>query len=81
MKFRMAEKSLFAVLLRSPWWVSMLVAAVLALLAAALLPAAYRLVGALSAAPFVVIGVFAAVRPWRLPARRRSRRPLRPRAR
>lgn len=68
MKFRMAEKSLFAVLLRSPWWVSMIVAAVLALLAAALLPAAYRVVGALSATPFVVIGVIAAVRQRRLPS-------------
>ena len=68
MKFRMAEKSLFAVLLRSPWWVSMLIAAALALLAAALLPGAYRVVGALSATPFVVIGVIAAVRQWRLPS-------------
>ncbi|RYF63804.1 MAG: restriction endonuclease, partial [Comamonadaceae bacterium] len=25
MKFKMAEKSLFAMLLRSPWWVSFLV--------------------------------------------------------
>jgi restriction system protein len=62
LKFKMAEKSLFAVLLRSPWWVSMLLAAVLALLAAALLPAEYRVVGALSGAPFVVIGTLAA---WR----------------
>lgn len=64
----MAEKSLFALLLRSPWWVSMLIAAVLALLAAALLPAAYRVVGALSAMPFVVIGAIAAARQWRLPS-------------
>ena len=58
----MAEKSLFATLLRSPWWVSMAVAAVLALVAAALLPAEFRVVGALSATPFVVIGAIAA---WR----------------
>ena len=64
----MAEKSLFAVLLRSPWWVSMTVAAVLALVAAALLPTDYRVVGALSAIPFVVIGAMAAWRQRRRPS-------------
>ena len=68
MKFRMAENSLFAVLLRSPWWASMAIAGVLALLAAALLPASYRLVGVVSALPFVVIGALAARRQWRLPS-------------
>jgi restriction system protein len=58
----MAEKSLFATLLRSPWWVSMAVAAALAMVVAALLPAEYRIVGVLSVTPFVVIGVIAA---WR----------------
>ena len=58
----MAEKSLFATLLRSPWWVSMVVAAVLALVAAALLPKEFRIAGVLSTTPFVVIGVIAA---WR----------------
>ena len=66
--FRMAEKSLFAVLLRSPWWVSLLIAALLALVAAAFLPEAYRVAGALSTMPFVVIGVIAAARQWRLPS-------------
>ena len=64
----MAENSLFAVLLRSPWWISVAIAAVLALLAGALLPAQYRLVGVVSALPFVVIGAMAARRPWRLPS-------------
>jgi restriction system protein len=62
LKLKMAEKSLFATLLRSPWWVSMAVAAVLALVVAALLPAEYRIVGVLSVTPFVVIGALAA---WR----------------
>jgi len=68
MKFKMAENSLFAVLLRSPWWVSVAIAAGLALLAVALLPAEYRVVGAVSALPFVVIGAMAARRQWRLPS-------------
>ena len=67
MKLQMARNSLFAVLLRSPWWVSLLVAAVRVLLAAALLPAAYRTVGALSALPFVVIAALAARRQWGQP--------------
>jgi restriction system protein len=64
----MAKNSLFAVLLRSPWWMSIAIASALALLAGALLPPAYRLVGALSALPFVVIGALAARRQWRLPS-------------
>lgn len=68
MKLQMAKNSLFAILLRSPWWVSLAIAAVLALLAGALLPAGYRLAGALSGLPFVVIGALAARRQWRLPS-------------
>ncbi len=64
----MAKNSLFAILLRSPWWVSLLVATVLAALAMALLPEAYRVVGAVSAFPFVVISAMAARRQWQLPS-------------
>lgn len=68
MKLQMAKNSLFAILLRSPWWVSLAIAAALALLSGALLPADYRIVGALSGLPFVVIGVLAARRQWHLPS-------------
>lgn len=64
----MAENSLFAILLRSPWWASAAIALVLALLSGALLPEGYRVVGALSATPFLVIAVLAARRQWRLPS-------------
>lgn len=64
----MAKNSLFATLLRSPWWVSIAIAAVLALLALALLPTDYRVAGALSTFPFVVIAAIAAYRQWRLPS-------------
>lgn len=63
----MAENSLFAILLRSSPWVSFGVTAALALAAAALLPEGYKIIGALSASPFAVIGVLAAVRRWREP--------------
>lgn len=67
MKFNLPRNSLFAVLLRSPWWVSVTIGGVLGLVAAALLPAAYRVVGSLSGFPFLVIGALAAQRQWRLP--------------
>ena len=38
MKFKMAPNSGFAILLRSPWWVSFAIAAVIVLLCGALLP-------------------------------------------
>ncbi len=64
----MAKNSLFATLLRSPWWVSLAVAAALALALGALLPENYRVVGMLSALPFVVISSIAARRQWREPS-------------
>ena len=68
MKFQMAENSLFAILLRSPWWASFAIAAALAAVAAALLPAEYKVVGAMSSLPFVVIGTIAARRQWSQPS-------------
>ena len=68
MKLKMAENSLFAMLLRSPWWVSFAVGAAIAVLAYALLPKDYRVVGALSAAPFMVIGIMAAWRQRKVPS-------------
>lgn len=56
----MAKNSLFAILLRSPWWVSLGVALGIGLVAAALLPADYRVAGALSGFPFLVIAVASA---------------------
>lgn len=68
MKFRMSEKSLFAVLLRSPWWISFVLVGVMALLAGALLPKEYAGVGMLSGFPFFVIGCMAMWRQRNLPS-------------
>lgn len=68
MKFQLPRNSLFAVLLRSPWWVSLAIAAGLSLVLAALLPADYRIVGMLSTLPFVVLGALAAWRQAQLPS-------------
>jgi restriction system protein len=62
LKFKMPEKSLFARLLRSPWWVSLGIGLVAGVVATAVLPAGYRVVGALSGFPFIVIAAMAA---WR----------------
>jgi restriction system protein len=64
----MSEKSLFAVLLRSPWWVSFLLVAVIALGAGALLPKEYAGVGMLGGFPFFVIACMAAWRQRKLPS-------------
>jgi restriction system protein len=68
MKLRMAENSLFAILLRSRWWISLLIALGIGLAAAALLPAQWRLAGALSGMPFIVIAALAARRQWHQPS-------------
>lgn len=62
LKLKMAENSLFAILLRKPWWISLVIAAVVSLLARALLPADLALAGMLGSFPFVVIAAMAA---WR----------------
>ena len=64
----MAEKSLFAVLLRSPWWVSLAIGAVIGLVMAAALPQDFRVAGAVSGFPFFVISVMAARRQWGQPS-------------
>ncbi|MFN0185060.1 MAG: restriction endonuclease [Aquabacterium sp.] len=58
----MARNSLFAILLRSSWWISVALAAFVGGVAAAVVPDAYRVVAAFSGFPFVVIAVMAA---WR----------------
>ena len=64
----MHENSLFAILLRSPWWISFLVGAGLFALTRALLPAAYANFAFFAALPFLVIGGVAAWRQLRAPS-------------
>ena len=76
MKLRMAENSLFAVLLRSPWWISMAVGIAVALGMAALLPASLKFYGAFGGAPFIVIGAVAGWRQFQAPSAARVDRAL-----
>lgn len=64
----MAEKSLFAMLLRSPWWISFLIVGLVILVSGALLPKEYFVVGSLAGFPVFVVGCIAAWRQLRAPS-------------
>jgi restriction system protein len=67
LKLKISPNSLFAVLLRSPWWVSLGIALALGAVAAALLPVAYRGAALFAGFPFAVIAAVAAWRQWKQP--------------
>lgn len=64
----MAENSLFAILLRSPWWLSMLLAGAITLLVAVLAPDRFKYLGAFGALPLYGVGCVAAWRQWHAPS-------------
>ena len=68
MKFEMAKNSLFAVLLRSPWWISFLIAAGVTGLAKVIMPAIPVAYAIFAGLPFLVIGSIAAWRQLRAPS-------------
>jgi restriction system protein len=61
-QFKVSENSLFAHLLRSPWWISLAISLALILVAHFVLPVAYAIYGYSVTLPFIVITVMAA---WR----------------
>lgn len=76
MKLKMAKNSLFAVLLRSPWWISFALVLVVGLATKALLPPQYVVFGLMGAIPFLVIGLIAAYRQLRAPSAQRVEQTL-----
>src|SRR3954471_23060190 len=64
-RLRMADNSLFAILLRAPWWTSFLVAAGVVASLRLVVPTAYAIFFAL---PFMVIGGIAGWRQLRAPS-------------
>lgn len=68
MKLKMSQNSIFAVLLRSPWWMSAGVALVLAVGGFAALPLEYAAMGVFAAVPFAVIAIMAAYKQLRAPS-------------
>lgn len=71
MKFEMSPNSLFAILLRSSWWIGFAISAGFVAISKALLPADYFVFGALGSAPFLVIGCITAWRQLRSPSAKR----------
>ena len=73
MKFRMARNSLFAILLRSPWWISLCIAAAIFAALTLALPGLYAFSGAL---PFAAIAAYAGWKQLRAPSAARVARVL-----
>jgi len=67
MKWKMSPNSLFAVLLRSPWWASLLIVLVFVMASIALVPAEYRAFGLVGVFPFLGIGLYRAWQQWQAP--------------
>lgn len=76
MQWTMNENSLFAVLLRSRWWMSFALAIGVTALGVALVPQPYTVAGWLMGVPFAVIGCIAAWRQLRLPSNARIERTM-----
>lgn len=76
MQWTMNENSLFAVLLRSRWWISIALAVGFSASGAAFLPQPYTIAGLLMGAPFLVIGCIAAWKQLRLPSSKRIERTI-----
>ena len=74
MKFQISKNSLFAVLLRSQWWISFAIAAGIVALVKAILPAIPVSYAVFAALPFIVIGAIAAWKQLRAPSATRSPR-------
>src|SRR5690349_8601327 len=70
MQFTMNENSLFAILLRSRWWISFLIAASMIGSLWLVLPEAYRFAAFVSGLPFVVVGCMAGWRQFRAPSKK-----------
>ncbi len=68
MKFKMAENSIFAILLRNPWWISFLIVAAFSLLCLALLPRHLVVYGIMGTFPFIITGAVALKRQWGKPS-------------
>ena len=71
MAFKLAQGSLFAVLLRSPWWYSVLVGLLMIGLSAAVFGGQYVALGIFGALPFFGIAGFAGFKQSQLPSQKR----------
>jgi restriction system protein len=68
LQFKVPEKSLFALLLRSPWWVSLIAAAGIFLIARLVLPDRFALYSVITGSPFLLVGLYVAWKQLRTPS-------------
>jgi restriction system protein len=68
MKFKMHERSLFASLLRLPWWVSLVIGVLIALLSRLTLKGDFLVFGVTMSLPFAVIAAIGLRRQLQLPS-------------
>jgi restriction system protein len=66
-KFKVSENSLFAILMRSGWWISLAVAAGLMLLVWLVVPERYRVPASSLALPFLIIAAITGWKEFQLP--------------
>ena len=71
MKFKMAENSLFAILLRSTWWYSVLIGLVITAICIAITDAKYIALSITAGLPFLVIGGWACFKQSQQPSQKR----------
>ena len=71
MALRMAQNSLFAVLLRSPWWYSVLIAFFLVAISLVLVGGRYLIFGLTVALPFIGIAVYSVYNQLQRPGKKR----------
>jgi len=71
-KMKMSKNSVFAVLMRSNWWVSGVVAVVLGLIGIISMPPGYRLFGTIMGIPFLLISLVRFKQQWNEPGPMRT---------
>jgi len=71
MKFKMAENSIFAILLRSTWWYSVLIGLVIIALCTAVTDAKYIALSITAGLPFLVVGGWACFKQSQQPSQKR----------
>jgi restriction system protein len=65
---KMAQNSLFSILMRSPWWISVAIGFAFVGISKLVLPDAYWIFGAFGSLAFFVIGIMAFFKQWKLPS-------------
>jgi restriction system protein len=66
-KFKISENSLFSILMRSSWWISFAVAAILLVIVQFVVPGRYLMSASSLALPFLIIGAITGWKQFRLP--------------